>query len=297
MKESEGMEMVEKLSEAIDEYNQTIEENKDVIASRLAELAKQAESRPEAYEEVICPFCAAKIWLYSKMEYGYCHFCASKVPFRAAKNKEFSKQLIDYLSGDEYYALLKNDEKIDLKVLQTAAQKGSAIAAFDLGMYYVDRDDYDAAMPYFEIAKDSGSKDGRAMYLLCKGLLKVQSGHITMSEAKSLVSDLESANRNTSLKRCRELVNSVCETVREVVEKESQKTANAVRKAESSKSYASANDEKRDFEEWLARKRCCCRFYIAGICTYYSSSTCKYPSNPGQCAVALNNNGLIFVDK
>lgn len=58
-------------------------------------------------------------------------------------------------------------------------------------------------------------------------------------------------------------------------------------------------NEDRDFQEWLARKKCCCRYNSGGICGYYSTgshtSYCKYPSNPGQCSAALD--ALIFVDK
>ncbi len=44
-------------------------------------------------------------------------------------------------------------------------------------------------------------------------------------------------------------------------------------------------------------KRCYCRHYAAGKCTYYSSSyltNCNYPNDPGQCPAALMNKLLVY---
>lgn len=189
------------------------------MADKLSDtLNNLAEKKNGDFKDVTCPSCAAKIRLYAKMKYGYCRFCAGKVSLKDAQSRKFSKQLIDHLSGEEYYTLMQEgEEKIDEEVAKKAVKKGSLTAALDLGRAYSSEEDFETAMHYFEIAKKGGSKDANAMYLQCKTVITIQTD-LRLSTAKKLLSELYAINRSELSEWCRESLDAARNTLKRIIE-------------------------------------------------------------------------------
>lgn len=188
------------------------------MADKLSDaLNKLAEKKNGDFKEVACPSCAAKIWLYAKMEYGYCRFCAGKVSLKDAQSRKFSKQMIEHLSGDEYYTLMQEGkEEIDEDVAKKAVEKGSLTAALDLGRAYGAEEDFETAMHYFEIAKKGGNNDAKAMYLQCKTVITLRSD-LRLSTGKKMLSELNAINRSELSEWCRESLDAARNTLKRII--------------------------------------------------------------------------------
>lgn len=234
------------------------------MADKLSDaLNKLTEKHSDTFKEVVCPFCVAKIRLYAKMEYGYCRFCAGKVSLRDAQDRKFSRQLIDHLSGEEYYTLMQEGkENVDVNVAKEAVEKGSLTAAVELGRLYFGKGDYETAMHYFEIAKDGGNSIGKEMYplaalalgstyaakedykkaihyfeiaknygnsdakvqyVLCKDVIEFGSGELTSSKCRKMLNEIAEFDQLTLLEPSREMLNNIRNILKKTIKDEERK--------------------------------------------------------------------------
>ena len=230
------------------------------MADKLTDtLNKVTAKQGDTFKEVTCPSCAAKIRLYAKMDYGYCRFCACKVFLRDARDRKFSTQLIDHLSGEEYYTLMQEGKNaVDMNVAKKAVEKGSLTAAMELGQLFFDKEDFKramdyfkiakdggdhnatamyptaalelgwqswaddrkTAMKYFKIAKDGGNEEGRLLYVVCNFQILVDSRNVFISDMKKYISELEAINRNKLSARGRDFLESMLSIAKETLRSE-----------------------------------------------------------------------------
>lgn len=201
------------------------------MAEKLSDVIKRMSEKPDgSFKSVLCPSCAAQIWLYEKMEYGYCPACAGRISLKKAENREFSRKLLESLSGDEYYALMQQEDgEASEEVLQKAAEKGSVKAAMDLGSWHLEehnfkraeyyyqiaakrghrdayiklgdtyaaQQDFQQAMHYYEIAEKEGCDEAREMCMLMKYMIEIlQSGDsISVSRCRAMDAELNGIRR------------------------------------------------------------------------------------------------------
>lgn len=255
------------------------------MADKLSDvLSKLSEKQNDAFKEVACPSCAAKIRLYAKMEYGYCRFCAGKVSLKDAQSRKFSKQLIEHLSGEEYYTLMREGEGVDENLAKAAVEKGSLTAAVDLGRLYFGKGDYETAMHYYEIAKDGGNNDGKewyplaalglgstyaakedyqkaihyfeiakncgnndakVQYVLCKDVLAFGSGNLTSSKCRKMLNDIAGFDQLELLEPTRETLNNVRNILKKTIKDEERKEKERYVSTTSS-SYSSSSSRARE---------------------------------------------------
>lgn len=98
-------------------------------------------------EPMICPHCGATVTVYAAMEHAYCPECGVSFRIRDAKNRQLDKELLDSLSGDACYDIIKSLPVEDaVSLYETAAGKGSYRACVRLACWHYNNVRYDRAI-------------------------------------------------------------------------------------------------------------------------------------------------------
>ena len=244
--------MSDSLADAIGRLAETIVSNRDAIRERLGLDPLPSDTPVPAIfmDDVVCPACGSDIKLYQKHEFGYCDVCASKVPYSAAKKCELSQELIDHLSGDDYYALMKKLKKASsVDVMKLAAQKGSVIAAIDAGNFYINKEEFEQGRECYALAAAAGNADGQIGAFFCESVPYMRCDGSDPEKISQLIYKMKWIDWDKVTIYTKEALEQYCADLEEgrrqaeqrIIEREE-----ARRRIEEASSYSSSSDD--DFD-------------------------------------------------
>lgn len=135
------------------------------IAEKDAQKQESRAAGAENRKTIPCKYCLAEVELFQEDAPAHCRNCGSTFPVEWGKPYELDPICREKISGKQAYEAAFCGGRVNLSLLELAAQKKYLKALLYLGRYHQARGVYDQAQTYYNAASELG-EEGKAAQIL-----------------------------------------------------------------------------------------------------------------------------------